>query len=112
SSGAKLLAEGLENVRRLLPDAVAAGVVVMGGTDLVLAHGAVADEAVALVDYGMADLDAVAALTLAPRTFLGMPAFAVGEAADFIVVDAPTVPALAVPKLVVRCGRVLVDRRR
>ncbi len=39
SSGRRLIAEGLDNVRRLLPHAAAAGVAVMAGTDLALEHG-------------------------------------------------------------------------
>jgi imidazolonepropionase-like amidohydrolase len=112
SSGATLLAEGLANAKRLLPHAVAAGVVVMAGTDLALAHGAVAGEGAALIEYGMNEADAVAALTSGPRAFLGVRAFAEGGWADFVMVTAPTVAALAEPLLVVRCGRVVVDRRR
>ncbi len=112
SSGGRLLAEGLHNVRRLLPDAVAAGVNVMAGTDLALRHGEVAREAARMVDYGMDERDVVAALTEVPRRYFDVAGFVPGRPADFIVVDAPdSVAALAAPRLVVRCGVVVADRR-
>ncbi len=112
SSGGRLISEGLANVRRLLPNAVAAGVNVMAGTDLALRHGEVAHEAARMLEYGMTEHDVVAALTEVPRRYLGAAGFVLGRPADFIVVDAPDcVAALAAPRLVVRCGTVVADRR-
>jgi imidazolonepropionase-like amidohydrolase len=113
SSGGRLIGEGLDNVRTLLPHALGAGVTVMGGTDLALAHGEVAIEAAKLAEYGMTEPEAVAAVTTAPRPALGEPAFAWGGSADFILVDAPdSVDALRRPRLVVRCGTVVRDERQ
>ncbi len=112
SSGGRLIGEGLDNVRSLLPHAVAAGVTVMGGTDLALAHGEVAVEASKLLDYGMTEPDAVAAVTSAPRASLAEPGFTLGGTADFIIVDQPdSVAALRRPRLVVRCGTIVADQR-
>ncbi len=111
SSGGRLIAEGLDNVRTLLAAAVAAGVAVMAGTDLALDHGAVAQEVDRLSAYGLSQEQAVAAVTTVPREYLGVPGFAVGSPADFIVVDAASVAALAAPRLVVRCGRIVADAR-
>lgn len=108
SSGGRLLAEGLGNVRRLLPHAVAAGVAVMAGTDLALPHGAVADEAERMIAYGMSEADAVAALTTAAREYLAGPAFEIGQPADFTLVSDPAaISSLRRPQLVVRCGRIV-----
>ena len=52
SSGVRILGTGLENVSRLLPQAADMGVHVLCGTDLGLAHGQVAVEAVRLTEYG------------------------------------------------------------
>lgn len=112
SSGGRLLQSGLDNVRRLLPHAAGAGVAVMAGTDLALAHGEVAREAARLVAYGLAEADAVAAVTTTPRDYLGEPGFASGRPADVVVVAEPgSVEALAAPRLVVRRGTVILDRR-
>lgn len=111
SSGGRLLREGLDNVRMLLPHAAAAGVHVMAGTDLALGHGEVAREAKALVAYGMAEGDVLVALTSGPRSYLDEPPFMPGSCADLTVVPAADVASLATPRLVVRCGRVVVDAR-
>jgi imidazolonepropionase-like amidohydrolase len=111
SSGGRLLREGLDNVNGLLPHATAAGVFVMAGTDLALGHGEVAREAKGLMAYGMAEQDVLIALTSGARAYLGEPAFAPGSCADLIVVPAADLSSLATPRLVVRCGRVVVDAR-
>lgn len=112
SSGGRLIAEGLDNVRTLLAAAVAAGVAVMAGTDLAVDHGAVYLEVERLTAYGLTAEQAVAAVTTVPRQYLGVPGFVVGSPADFIVVDAAaSVAALASPRLVVRCGRIVTDAR-
>ncbi len=112
SSGGRLLREGLENVRNLLPMARSAGVYVMAGTDLALAHGEVVLEAERLVAYGMPEADVVEVLTMGSRGYLGEPGFEVGGPADFIMVNAPdSVAALSTPSLIVRCGTIVVDRR-
>ena len=112
SSGGQLLQQGLDNVRRLLPHACTAGVTVMAGTDLAYAHGEVATEATRLLAYGMREGDVLDALSTGSRAYLDLPGFASGEPADFVIVDDASVAALAAPRLVVRCGTVVVDRRR
>ncbi len=111
STGAALVAEGLANLRRLLPGAMEAGVVVMAGTDLALAYEDLAREGMALFEYGLSEDDAVTALTEGPRRFLGAGSFLAGNCADFVLVAYRTLAALAEPRLVVRCGNVVVDRR-
>jgi imidazolonepropionase-like amidohydrolase len=106
-----LLQEGLENVRSLLPHATSAGVHVMAGTDLALAHGEVAREARRLLAYGMTSSDVLAALTTDARAFLGEPGYEFGAWADFVVLPDLEVASLATPHLVVRCGRVVLDAR-
>jgi imidazolonepropionase-like amidohydrolase len=62
SSGGRLLVEGLENVRRLMPLAAEAGVLLLAGTDVTVGAHDVALEALKMVEYGLsvdAALDAV-----------------------------------------------------
>lgn len=82
SSGQRLLARGLENVASLLRSAVNAGVHVLGGTDIVLAHGAVALEAPKLVEYGLSPEQATWAVTGAGYVALGIANLEPGCAAD------------------------------
>lgn len=114
-SGWTLFDEGLANARRLLPDAVAAGVTVLGGTDLTLPHGTVAREGVALSAAGMTSPDVVHALTDAGYDYAGLGApFALGGPADIVAFAADPredVRALTEPVVVMRHGAVLVDRR-
>ncbi len=73
SSGGRLFADGLANVRELVGGAREAGVIVLAGSDLHLPHGGVAAEAVRLVSYGMDPVDVVWALSEAGRDYLGKP---------------------------------------
>jgi hypothetical protein len=59
----------------------------------------------------MAEHDVLVALTSGPRAYFGEPAFVPGSCADLIVVPAADVGSLATPRLVVRCGRVVIDSR-
>lgn len=112
SSGGRLIAEGLANVRRLLAPAVAAGVRVMAGTDLTLPHGAVVAEAERLIGYGLTEPQAIEALVTAPRHFFGHPGLIAEAPADLLVVDPPGgLTELARPRLVLRRGRVVMDAR-
>ncbi len=112
SSGGRLVNEGLANVRRLLAPAVAAGVRVLAGTDLALPHGAVVDEARRLVEHGLPEPTAIAALVETGRDAFGRPGLALGEPADLLLVDLPGgLAELGRPRLVLRHGRVVVDRR-
>ncbi|MET0831377.1 MAG: amidohydrolase family protein [Acidimicrobiia bacterium] len=112
SSGGMLIREGLANVRRLLAPAVVAGVRVLAGTDLALPHGAVVAEAHRLVGYGLPEPTAIAAMVDTGRDAFGRPGLTVGEPADLLLVDLPGgLVELGNPRLVLRYGRVVVDRR-
>ena len=92
--------------------ALDAGVRVLAGTDLALPHGAVVSEARKLVAYGMPEGDAVDAVVTAGREAFDRPGFRVGDPADLLLVDRPGgLDQLGTPRLVLRCGRVVVDRR-
>jgi imidazolonepropionase-like amidohydrolase len=114
SSGGQLILRGLANVRSLLPGAVAAGVVVMAGTDLALRHGEVSREAQRLAAYGMEAADVVNALSYRAYEYLGTPwGFCPGARADLVCVDGDPREDLAVlmdPKLVIRLGRVVTSK--
>jgi imidazolonepropionase-like amidohydrolase len=111
SSGGRLLAEGLSRVRDLLAGAARRGVAVLAGTDLSVPHGAVAVEAVKMVEYGLDPADAVTALTTAAHRYLsraeplapGADADAVAFAGD----PREDVGLLARPVFVMRRGRIL-----
>lgn len=109
SSGGRLFVEGLENVRRLLPLAVEAGVHVLAGTDLIGEAADVAAEALRLIDYGLSPVQAVASVSTEGYAATGRdPDFATGSPADAVFFPAnPVVEprALAHPVLVMRLGR-------
>ena len=109
SSGGRLFGEGLANVRDLLPVAVAAGVSILAGTDLAIAHGAVAEEALRLAAYGLDAEHAVAAVSSAAYGYLGVHAgFDPGMSADLVLFDGDPRDHLEVlrsPRVVLRHGR-------
>ena len=111
SSGGKLMLDGLENTRRLLPLAVEAGVVVLAGTDLITPSDGVAAEAVRLSEYGMTGESVVNAVSNAGRAATGRDVrFEPGEPADAVFFDEdPRLnPAiLAHPRLILRHGEVV-----
>ena len=112
SSGTRILGEGLENVARTLPGAVAAGVAVLAGTDLGLAHGDVAREAAHLRSFGLSDRAAVAATSEAAYDYLGVPYFTPGASADLVLFARDPnhdVTELQRPVAAMRAGRVLFD---
>lgn len=115
SSGGALLSRGLDNVRGLLPEAERLGVTVLAGTDLAVPHGRVAAEAARLVDYGLSKSEAVAAVSTAAYDYLGVDrTFAPGRRADVVLVAADPredIGTLADPVVVIRLGRVVIDRR-
>lgn len=111
SSGRRLLLDGLDNVRELLPGAVAAGVRVLAGTDLALAHGEVAREVAKLAEYGMSPHDIVASTVFGGYQYLGASSrLEAGGRADVVCLPADPrddVSALANPCFVMRLGRVV-----
>lgn len=112
SSGARILGEGLENIARILPLAIAAGVSVLAGTDLGLAHGEVAREAAFLASYGLTDEEAVSATTHAAYRYLGIPYLTPGASADVVLFDGnpdSEVALLQRPVAAMRAGRIVFD---
>ena len=111
----RIVSEGLDRVRSLLPAAQAAGVRVLTGTDLILATAHVAEEAIRLVDYGLTAAQAVQATCIDPWRAAGLPGgFEPGAAADLVAFRGdPTedVTLLRRPGAVMRGGRWLLDPR-
>lgn len=111
SSGGKLFVDGLNNVRDLIGGAADAGVTVLAGTDLYLAHGGVAGEALKMAEYGMDPAAVFTAMTDAAYEHLGVArGFAPGQAADVLFVDGDPREDLAVlgdPKLIIRHGQIV-----
>jgi imidazolonepropionase-like amidohydrolase len=113
SSGARILGQGLENVHRLLQAAVEAGVSVLAGTDLGLAHGEVAREAAYLNRYGLRGPAAVDSAGPAAYRYLVIPHLEPGASADLLLFDEdPTadVAVLGRPLAGIRAGKVVFDR--
>lgn len=111
SSGGRLLQEGLENVRRLLPDAIEAGVSVLAGTDLVGAPADVAAETLKLAEYGLSNRQAVAAVGHSAFLATGRSAgFELGSPANAVLFPADPTEDLAVlqhPGTIIRLGSIL-----
>lgn len=107
----RVVSEGLDRVRSLLPGAQDAGVVVLAGTDLTVPTARVAEEAIRLIDYGLTAAQALEAVTTAGRRTAGLgDAFAPGSSADVVAFDRdprddPAV--LLTPTFVMRAGAVL-----
>jgi imidazolonepropionase-like amidohydrolase len=113
SGGGRLLRQGLDRVRRLLPSAFETGALVLAGTDLSLPHGRLAAEAAALSRYGLGPERAVRAASWAGYEHLGVDPLRAGAPADLVaypVDPADNVDILARPTLVMRRGRVVVSR--
>ncbi|HUO45342.1 MAG TPA: amidohydrolase family protein [Acidimicrobiia bacterium] len=113
SSGVRILGEGLENVRRLLPLAAELGTTVLCGTDLGLAHGQVAREAVRLHEFGLGASETVAAVGASAYRYLDLEPLQAGADADLVLfadnpMDDPT--ALTRPVAGMRAGRVVFDQ--
>lgn len=112
STAARVLGDGLENLRTLLPLAAEAGVSVLAGTDLGLSHGEVATEAIRLNQYGLDGLAAVDAAGPAAYRYLGLSPFTEGATADVVLFDhdpAIDVSVMASPVAGIRAGNVVFD---
>jgi imidazolonepropionase-like amidohydrolase len=111
SSGGRLLSEGLDNTRRLLPQAIEAGVHVLAGTDLVGTPANVADEAIKLGEYGLSNGQIVGAIARAGFTATGRNVvFAVGSPANAVLFPENPIFSLEVlrhPGVIVRMGAVV-----
>ncbi|MDH3681945.1 MAG: amidohydrolase family protein [Acidimicrobiia bacterium] len=112
SSGGKLFAEGLDNVRELLASAPGLGVSVLAGSDIEVAHGDIATEALRLGDYGLPAEAVVHATTSAAYEYLAAShSFEPGGHADVLFFDADPrddLEVLARPALGLRHGEVVV----
>lgn len=112
SSGGKLLIEGLENVRRLMPLAAEAGVHLLAGTDVTIGAHDVALEAQRLVDYGLPVDRALHAVSTAAFDATGRPsAFEVGTSANAVLFPANPLAEFAVlsrPSHVIRLGSLVL----
>lgn len=108
SSGGRMLLEGLENIRRLLPLAIESGVIVLAGTDLVGTPGDVADEAIRLHEYGLPSAGVLDAVTAAGfRATDRSPNFDIGAPADAVLFAENPLNDLRVlrhPTTVIRLG--------
>jgi imidazolonepropionase-like amidohydrolase len=107
----RMVSEGLERVRSLLPGAPAAGVRVLAGTDLAVPTGGVAAEAAKLVEYGLSAAEAVESVSVGAWAAAGLgEPFAVGAEADLVAFrhdPRQDVGELARPVALLRAGRVL-----
>lgn len=112
SSGGRLFAEGLDNVREVLAAAPGLGVSVLAGTDIEVPHGGIATEALRLAEYGLAATDVVHATTAAAYDYLGSShSFEPGGHADVLFFDADPRDDLSVltrPVFGLRHGEVVV----
>lgn len=108
SSGGKLISEGLDNMRTLLPIALETGVYVLAGTDLMGTPANIANEALRLTSYGLSDIQALGAV--GPAGFKATdrsPRFTIGDSADAALFPADPLQELSVlssPSLVIRKG--------
>jgi imidazolonepropionase-like amidohydrolase len=111
SSGGKLLVEGLENVRRLMVEAVGAGVHLLAGTDVTVGAHDVALEALKLAEYGLPVELALDAVSVSGYEATGRSTgFEVGSLANavlFAVNPLTEISVLGHPEMVIRGGKVL-----
>jgi imidazolonepropionase-like amidohydrolase len=111
SGGGRLLIEGLDNTRRLLPTAFEAGVRILAGTDLVGTPANVASEAIKLGEYGLSNLQVVEAVTTAGfRATDRSSDFAAAAPADAVLFPEDPISDLEVlrhPTVVIRKGTVV-----
>jgi imidazolonepropionase-like amidohydrolase len=111
STGDKMLADGLQNMRRLLPAAIQAGVIVLAGTDFASSTADVALEILRLAEFGVSPREAVRIGSINGYVAAGRPFdFGVGDPADVVLFpDNPVekIEVLSHPTLVLRSGRIV-----
>jgi imidazolonepropionase-like amidohydrolase len=103
-------ARAAASVREMVRMAWEAGVTLLAGTDVALAHGRVWREIVLLSESGMPPVAALAAGSWRARAFLGLPGIEEGAPADLVVFDhdpRDDLFALAEPSMIVLDGRVM-----
>ena len=111
STGGRLLTNGVDNVRELLPEAEHLGVTILTGTDLAVPHGKVAHEVIRLHELGLSRPAALRAVTTAAFDYLDvehgfspdMPANAVFFRND----PRESLHTLLDPQIIVRSGMVI-----
>lgn len=108
STGGRLMQEGLDNIKRLMPLAFEAGVQVLAGTDLMGSPSNVAAEAVRLGDFGLTNRQVVQSVGRAGFEATGRSAeFEVGSPANavlFPVDPCRELGVLAHPAIIIREG--------
>ncbi len=111
STGGRLLTNGVGNVRELLPEAERLGVTVLTGTDLAVAHGKVAHEAIRLHELGLSKEATLRAVTTAAFDYLGIAhGFSPGMPADAVFFrndPREDLDTLLRPQLIIRSGRII-----
>jgi len=113
STAARVLGQGLENLRESLPLAAETGVTVLAGTDLGLRHGEVAAEVLRLHSRGLRREAAAESAGPAAYAYLGLNPFTAESDADLLLFDTdPTanLTVLASPVAGLRAGRIIFDR--
>ncbi len=112
SSGGRLMARGLDNVRDLISLALGLGVNVLAGTDLHIRHGHIHKEVDRMIDYGMTPEAALQSVTTRGYEYLGVDrGFGAGQVADVVVLRGDPredMSVLAKPVMIIRRGRVVV----
>jgi len=108
SGGGRLLQDGLDNTKDLLPLAVEAGVTVLAGTDLVGTPANIADEAIRLYEYGLSKENVLDAVTTAGFRSTGRSStFEIGAPANAVLFGGDPMTDLDVlrhPAAVIRLG--------
>lgn len=111
STGGRLLARGVDNMRDLLPEAERLGVTILTGTDLAIPHGRIAHEAIRLHQLGLSKKATLHAVTTAAFDYLGIEhGFSPGMPADAVFfADDPRehLETLLEPRVIVRSGRII-----
>ncbi len=111
SSGGKMFAKGLEQMRENLPIAERLGVTVLAGTDLAVPNGEVASEALLLHEYGLSNASATRATSTSAYEYVGRAAQpTIGEEADVVFFRGnpfESVATLADPALIIRRGKIV-----
>lgn len=108
STGGRLLASGVDNIRELLPEAERLGVTVLTGTDLAIPHGKVAHEAIRLHELGLSTAATLHAVTTAAFDYLGIEhGFSPGMPADAVFFRSDPredLETLLDPRVIIRAG--------
>lgn len=114
-TGGRLLSEGLDRVRSLLPLAAGSGVAVLSGSDLAVPSSGIGAEAMRLAAMGLPVEQALDSVSAAVHRHAGISAgFEPGRPADLVAFDRNPHDDLAVltdPALVMRNGQILYDAR-